>query len=405
MEEWGYLVLQVLPMGWKSAVGIMQAVHRRLLSSHLAGRSRLPTTAEIRKTMPMPTSKDQRTDRARRVYVYNYASLSIEKIREALKKEGQASEWHRKARQAWEAWKPPSAADKSVANAFEAKELGCFVDGWNGTLGTTIQRRLDAIAIALFMICIPRPHRIWLALAAGRLNFILQFRRCLSNNFYEVWRFITNWENCRYLPRAVCQEFFSAICQAPAMITDLRTRPDLLITSSDASATGAGIAATAGLTEYGVWSALTLPQELPIHEERGRVLISLFGGIEAGRRACDLLGVALIRHVAVEIDPEAIRAAGEIYTDVIHFRNVVEITRECIHNSLAGVNILFVLLICGFPCQGLSGANATKTGFYYPRSQLFFSRGSKLLKTSKQRNTAWSSYSKAWRPWTIVIAI
>ena len=139
--------------------------------------------------------------------------------------------------------------------------------------------------------------------------FMLQFRRCLSNNVYEVWRCITNWENCRYLPRAVCQELFSAICLSPALITDLRTRPDLLITSSDASATGAGIAATAGLTEYGVWSALTLPQELPLHQERGCVLISLFGGIEAGRRACDLLGVALIRHAAVKIDSEAMRAA------------------------------------------------------------------------------------------------
>ena len=138
MEEWGYLVFQVLPMGWKSAVGIMQAVHRRLLGSHLAGRARLPTTAEIRKTMPMPTSKDQRTEKAWQVYLDNYASFVIENIREAFKKEGQASEWHRKARQAWEAWNRPSAADKSVANAFEAKELSCFVDGWNGTLGTTI---------------------------------------------------------------------------------------------------------------------------------------------------------------------------------------------------------------------------------------------------------------------------
>ena len=33
----GYLVLQVLPMGWKSAVGIMQAVHRMILASSLAG--------------------------------------------------------------------------------------------------------------------------------------------------------------------------------------------------------------------------------------------------------------------------------------------------------------------------------------------------------------------------------
>ena len=180
---------------------------------------------------------------------------------------------------------------------------------------------------------------------------------------------------CRYLPKAVCQEVFAVICLSPAMITDLRTRPDLLITSSDASAGGAGIAATAGLSDYGVWSALTLPQELPLQQDRGCAEISFFGGIEAGRRACDLLGVALIRHVAVEIDPDATRAVGEVYPDVIHYRDVVEFVRETIHNALAGVNILFVLLICGFQCQGLSGANPTKTCVCYgPRGQFVFRR-------------------------------
>ena len=49
--------------------------------------------------------------------------------------------------------------------------------------------------------------------------------------------------------------------------------------------------------------------------------------------------------------------------------------------------MLFVLLIAGFPCQGLSGANATKKGFYDPRSQLFFEalRVVKDLQSEKHR--------------------
>ena len=125
----GYLVLQVLPMGWKSAVGIMQAIHRKLLSSTLAGSNRLPTCSEIRKTIPLPISEEQRARKAWQVYLDNYASYLVVKMKEAEKMEGMASDWHLKARKTWEAWNIPSAADKSIANAFTAKELGCFVDG------------------------------------------------------------------------------------------------------------------------------------------------------------------------------------------------------------------------------------------------------------------------------------
>ena len=117
------------------------------------------------------------------------------------------------------------------------------------------------------------------------------------------------------------------------------------------------------------------------------MVVSLFGRVDAGRRACDLLGVNLARHIAVEIDKDAIRAVSEIYPDVIHYRDIVEFDRSVLHGALAGIQVLFVLLIAGFPCQGLSGANATKKGFYDPRSQLFFEalRVVKDLQAEKHR--------------------
>ena len=58
-------------------------------------------------------------------------------------------------------------------------------------------------------------------------------------------------------------------CLSPSMVTDLRSRPNLLISCSDASESGAAIAATAGLTDYGVWAARSLPAELPVRLEYG----------------------------------------------------------------------------------------------------------------------------------------
>lgn len=222
----GYLVLRVLLMGWKSAVGIMHEVHRIILASPLAKGSRLQSAAEIRNTFPMPSSSDQRTLEAWQAYLDNFASVLILLLKDAEKVEGTASDWHKKARAAWEAWNIPSAADKSVANAYEARELGCFVDGRAGTLGTTVQRRLDAIALSLFLMAVRKPHRTWLAVGGGRWNFILQFRRALSGVFFGAWRATSQREDSRSLPRVVGRELLTAAFLAQVMVTKLRTRPD-----------------------------------------------------------------------------------------------------------------------------------------------------------------------------------
>ena len=163
-----------------------------------------------------------------------------------------------------------------------------------------------------------------------------------------------------------------AVCLCPLMITHLRAQPDVMVTCSDACETGAGIAATAGLSAYGVRSVLNLPAELPFTNSSGLALISIFGGIEAGRRALDLLGVTPVRHIAVELDKGARRAAHEVWPEIHYFRDIVEFTRQVIHDALSGVGTRRVLVEGGSPCQGLSGANATKKGFDDPRSKLFF---------------------------------
>ena len=168
------------------------------------------------------------------------------------------------------------------------------------------------------------------------------------------------------------EELLLAVCLSPLMVTHLRAQPDVMITCSDACESGAGVAATAGLSSYGVRSVLALPSELPQEVSNGFALVSLFGGIEAGRRALDLLGVVPVRHVAVEIDKAARRAAHEVWPDIHYFRDITEFSRQVAHDALSGVGTRRVLVEGGSPCQGLSGANATKKGFEDPRSRLFF---------------------------------
>ena len=70
-------------MGWKSAVGIMQSIHRRILASSMAEGNRLPSAAEVRETASLPTSSDQRTQKAWQVYLDNYASFLVAKFQDA----------------------------------------------------------------------------------------------------------------------------------------------------------------------------------------------------------------------------------------------------------------------------------------------------------------------------------
>ena len=201
--------------------------------------------------------------------------------------------WHAAARAAWEHLHIPSAADKSVSNALVATEMGAESRGHVGTLATTRERRLAAVALSCHLIGCPRPHRMWLATGAGCWNFIFQFRRPASCVFSSVWDCVARWEDkghIQCLPVRVCRELLLAVFVLPSLVAKLQAKPDLFITASDASHTGAGVAATAGLTAAGVAASRSLPPVLPTPAVKGFAVISFFSGIDALRRALDLLG-------------------------------------------------------------------------------------------------------------------
>ena len=57
-----------------------------------------------------------------------------------------------------------------------------------------------------------------------------------------------------------------------------------------------------------------------------------------------------------------------MYPDAVCYRDIREFDRAAAAKSLSGVRITLVLAVGGSPCQGLSGANATKKGIKDPRS-------------------------------------
>lgn len=150
-EGFGCLCLLVLPMGRASAVGVMQALHRRLMTlDHPRGGAGLPTANEVRKSAVLPVGPDQRMQKAWQVYLDNLALFRVEKWAGLDKLEGAVIEWHHAARAAWIFWQIPSAADKSAKSAPRAQELGCYFDGLAGLLGAEVQRRLTTVGLCLY---------------------------------------------------------------------------------------------------------------------------------------------------------------------------------------------------------------------------------------------------------------
>ena len=65
----------------------------------------------------------------------------IVQLSEADRLQAKVDQWHAEARACWEAHNILSSAEKSVSQSYSAKELGCDIDGKEGILGATVQRR------------------------------------------------------------------------------------------------------------------------------------------------------------------------------------------------------------------------------------------------------------------------
>ena len=189
-DEIGHLCVRVLPMGWISAVGVMQSIHRGIMLREPPFGGGLPAQHEIKKTAVLPTSASQRCLGGWQVYLDNFAHGEIARLAALKKLQGEMNVWHKNAQEAWRSWSIPSAADKRVTRSLLAKELGAEIDGWRGAVATTRGRRLLCAGLSLFLMSARRPSRVWTAVAAGRWNYCFQFRKAVSSCFQAIWRLI-----------------------------------------------------------------------------------------------------------------------------------------------------------------------------------------------------------------------
>jgi len=122
-----YVGAKVLPMGWSSAVGVLQHAHRRLaLRSPLTGAGLLGH-CEIRRDAIFPDLEKE--DALWSLYLHDSNLIEVMTKKVAKEMEGRPSEEQEHLRRAYRHWGIPVSLDKALVRASSAEKLGAVIDG------------------------------------------------------------------------------------------------------------------------------------------------------------------------------------------------------------------------------------------------------------------------------------
>ncbi|CAJ1387202.1 unnamed protein product [Effrenium voratum] len=236
-----HLGAAVLPMGWNSAVGIMQHVHRRLALEGPPRGGGLPSLLEIRKDAPFPARYDGWHPWS--IYLDDTTVFEVLERQVAESLVGEPAEAQERLRRAYEFWGIPRSDAKALNGVARAERLGALIDGEEGVLrGSTerAQRWVDRKALQIF---------------AGKEVHTLQFRRPLFSVMDVIWKQIAKGGEQVVLSADTIQEILLSGSLQPMRFTDLRAQLDPCVTASDASEQGGGAVYSKGLSRSGIEEA------------------------------------------------------------------------------------------------------------------------------------------------------
>ena len=130
-----------------------------------------------------------------------------------------------------------------------------------------------------------------------------------------------------WMHREVMVELVRFIGLCPLSFMSFRGRFDSMVTASDASTSGGGIARSVGLTPYGQAASLSqVTGDIPEELEMIQILsVGLFDGIGALRVALDAIKAPVAGHISVESNPEARGVVESNFPDCEHVEDVTSL--------------------------------------------------------------------------------
>ena len=364
------LACKVLPMGWTSAVGVMQEIAERVL--HAGG---VPEKQQIIRGRPIPEwmvnvcQEAQKSEKVWwHVYLDNYASG--EKV--ATGKEAQGRNLQMLVEDLWEAAGIVSSKSKVVSEEGSATELGAFIGGHGNWIGAGPERLLKLAKSTLWILSRQQISKKVLQITMGRWVFAMQFRRPFMSHYERAWQIIGGKKGKRRKASELQQELLLGVfgLGLPFLHTWLGARVDSETTCSDASSTGGAVAvsrnlSTAGNSFLNSQSSELKATNIPV------VLISLFNGIGGASRCYDLAGVKVRGVIFADTHAPANRVYNRRWPGGYGFSDVRDITAQALEDCLIELEPFEEIhLWVGFPCVDLSSARAGRLNLEGPSSGL-----------------------------------
>ena len=363
-----YLSCRVLPMGWSSAVGLMQQIAQQVL-----WEGGFPFERQVRKDCPVPewmtrcdqTAKEKQTAWWH-VYLDNYAGGAKVTGEDDVAGRGDQET----ALRLWREAGIVSSKKKEVTGAEQIVELGAFIGGDGRWIGGSPERMMKTIKGTLYSLLKKQVSRKRLQMLLGRWVFLLQFRRPAMSLFEEAWNVIGKNSCNKRTWKLMRLELLLACCGCPLFHTWLGARIDTETTCSDASSTGGAIARSTELSVLGQQFLHHLrpelrPRKVPV------VLISLFNGIGGANRCYDIAGVEVLACLTVDIHKPANRICSRRWANGEHVEDVRELTRQKLESFLMRHEVFEEIhLWAGFPCVDLSSAKANRLNLEGKHSSL-----------------------------------
>ena len=244
------LACKVLPMGWSSAVGIMQEVADRL--TVLGG---LPEEMKIERDKAIPpwmtevVLSGNQQDRAWfHVYLDNFCAA--EKVKMGVRASA-GVQLHERMEEAWDEYGVLSSKKKRVSESPAVVELGAAVRGDVQLLGPSGERLIKLLQSTLFVIGDASLKRKWVQVIAGRWVHVLQFRRPGMASLDSTWKFINNTGNPSRVAVSTRGELFGCCLGLCLFNTFLGAKVSGICSASDASGVGGAVGVASQLTPEG----------------------------------------------------------------------------------------------------------------------------------------------------------
>ena len=370
----------VLPMGWASAVGVLQHAHRRLaLRNPLSGGAGLLPACEIRRDAIFPELGLE--EQAWSLYLDDTNLLEVMEKKVASVLSQVPSDEQERLRKAYQHWGIPVSKDKSLVRAEKGEKLGAVLDGTKGLLKGATRRALETTSLGFWILSQDEVPRKALQVFVGREVHTMQFRRTLFGVFDYVWKDISDGGALESLQVKSVEEILLAGMCKPLRVTDLRAKINDVVTASDASESGGGIVYGGKLTTQGIKDLYLVEEkademvdeEINLDEPQVTLVFDFFAGIGGLSRALEMAQMKVDRLVVIEQDPSCRRLNSVRWPGCDVWTDINRVTKKDVERMMRSVpGLTGVISGGGSPCQGLSMLSSQRLHLEDPRSKLFY---------------------------------